>query len=40
MGEWSWVIVGYAAMVGSLVLYVWVMRSRLERARRRLRDSG
>ena len=36
MGEWTWVVVGYAAMVGSLVAYTWWLQSRLRRATDRL----
>lgn len=32
MGEWTWVVVGYAAMVGSLAAYTWWLQGRLRRA--------
>ena len=40
MGEWGWVWVGYAAMVGALAAYTWWLRTRLAGARRRLEDAG
>lgn len=36
MGEWTWVVVGYAAMVGALAAYTWWLQSRLHRASERL----
>ena len=38
MGEWGWVFVGYAAMVGALGAYTLWLRMRLQTARRRARE--
>ncbi len=40
MGEWSWVFVGYGAMVGALGAYAWWLRRRLVAARQRAESSG
>lgn len=38
MGEWTWVVVGYVAMVGALGGYTWWLRARLERVDRQLEE--
>ncbi len=40
MGEWTWVIVGYLAMVGALGAYTWWLRLRLARSEGRLEERG
>ncbi len=39
MGEWGWVFVGYAAMIGALAGYTWWLRIRLRRTSRRIESS-
>lgn len=38
MGDWKWVIVGYAIMGGALGAYTWWLRFRLARAARRVEE--